>query len=311
MTRDDKHDKSSNCLVSIPLTSAPLRAPIEEIVSRFTRRKWSVKSARDMSAFAYHHCAILADDAFAVFVKYSQSPQGAKQFEVELAGLRYLAKNTGVMVPTPIDIVAVENGTLLIMEALKIIERTPLHWRQIGRALARIHRKKSDYCGFPTDGFLGPIYQDNTPTQDWLTFYRERLLRPRLRMAIDSGNIPSSVACQVETLIQRLPELCGPETTPSLLHGDAQQNNFINTAQGTFVIDPAIYYGNPEIDLAYIDCFQPAPDDVLDAYREEMPIDPGFFERRDLWRVSIYLAAVALEGPMHLYRLTNALQSYS
>ncbi len=45
-------------------------------------------------------------------------------------------------------------------------------------------------------------------------------------------------------------------------------------------------------------------------YREEMPIDPGFFERRDLWRVSMYLAAVALEGPMHLFRLTNALASY-
>ncbi len=310
MTHNDKHFQSSNSLVSIPLTRAPLRAPIEETVSRFTKRKWRVQSAIDMSDFAYHHCAILADDAFAVFVKYSTAPQGAKQFEVELAGLRFLSKNTGVMAPTPIDIVAVENGTLLIMNALKAIERTPLHWRQIGKALARIHSIRSDYCGFPTHGFLGPLYQDNTPTPDWMTFFRERFLQPRLRLAIDSGNIPAAVARQVEELIQRLPELCGPEMTPCLLHGDAQQNNFINTAQGTFVIDPAIYYGNPEIDLAYIDCFQAAPDDVLNAYGEEMPIDPGFFERRDLWRVSMYLAAVALEGPMHLYRLTNALQSY-
>lgn len=298
--------------MSIPLTSAPLRLPIEEIVSKFTGREWRVQSAADMSDFAYHHCAILTDDAFAVFVKYSQAPQGAKQFEVELAGLRFLAENVGVLVPTPIDIVAVENGTLLVMEALQAIERTPLHWRQIGQALARIHRVKSDYCGFPTDGFLGPIYQDNTPTPDWLTFFRERFLQPRLRMALDSGHIPLPVARQVERLMQRLPELCGPETAPCLLHGDAQQNNFINTAQGTFVIDPALYYGNPEIDLAYLDCFQPAPTAVvLDAYREEMPIDPGFLERRDLWRVSIYLAAVALEGPMHLHRLTGALQSYA
>jgi protein-ribulosamine 3-kinase len=143
-----------------------------------------------------------------------------------------------------------------------------------------------------------------------MTFYREHRLWPRLRLAIDSGNLPSSVASQVEKLIARLPELCGPEIMPALLHGDAQQNNFISTAEGTFVIDPAVYYGNPEIDLALIDSFQPVPDDVLNGYREEMPIDPGFFERRDLWRVSIYLAAVTVEGPMRLYRLTSALQRY-
>jgi len=63
------------------------------------------------------------------------------------------------------------------------------------------------------------------------------------------------------------------------------------------VIDPAVYYGNPEIDLAYVDYFEPMPDDVFAGYREEMPIDPGFPERRELWRVSAYLAAVQVEEP--------------
>jgi len=129
-------------------------------------------------------------------------------------------------------------------------------------------------------------------------------------VAIDSGSIPSSLVSKVETLITRLPELCGPVTTPTLLHGDAQQNNFINTAEGAFVIDPAVYYGNPEIDLALIDSFQPVPDAVFDGYREEMSIDSGFFERRDLWRTPLYLDAVAIEGPMHLNRLTEALKTY-
>jgi protein-ribulosamine 3-kinase len=307
---EHEHKQYAHGLEPMQLLSQPLRAPIEEIVSEYKRREWRVKSARDMSEFACHHCAILADDAFAVFAKYSEEPGAAKQFEIELNGLQYLAKNTGVMIPTPIGIVAVENGTLLIIEALKAVERGPLQWRQMGKTLARIHRVKSDRCGFHRHGFVGPLDQDNTPTRDWMTFYREHRLWPRLRLAIDSGNLPSSVASQVEKLIARLPELCGPEIMPALLHGDAQQNNFISTAEGTFVIDPAVYYGNPEIDLALIDSFQPVPDDVLNGYREEMPIDPGFFERRDLWRVSIYLAAVTVEGPMRLYRLTSALQRY-
>lgn len=299
---------------SIRLLNKPLRASIEETVSKHLEREWRVTSAKDMSEYAYHHCAILTDDSldasYAVFVKYGEIPESAKQFEIELDGLRYLEKNAGVMIPTPIDIVPVENGTLLIIEALKTIERAPDQWRQIGKNLARIHRIKSDSCGFHRNGYHGPLFQDNTPTEDWATFYTERRLRPRLRIAIDSGNLPSSAVSQVVKLIQRLPELSGPDTTPTLLHGDAQQNNFISTEEGTYVIDPAVYYGNPELDLALIDCWQTVPDDVLNAYREEMPIDSGFIERRSLWRVSIYLAAVALEGQVHLSRLTDALKEY-
>ena len=145
---------------------------------------------------------------------------------------------------------------------------------------------------------------------DWLTFYAERRLWPRLMGAIDSGNLPTSAIRQVEKLILRLSNLSVPEIIPSLLHGDAQQNNFISTAQGAMVIDPAVYFGNPEIDLAYVDYFEPVPDDVFIGYQEEMPIDPEFSERRELWRVSAYLAAVQVEGAGHLNKLTKAVQKY-
>jgi fructosamine-3-kinase len=129
-------------------------------------------------------------------------------------------------------------------------------------------------------------------------------------MAIDSGHMPPALIRKVEKLISRLPELCGPEVVPSLLHGDAQQNNFISTEMGAVVIDPAVYFGHPEMDLAYIDYFQSVPHDVFDGYLDELPMDPGFWERRDLWRVWGYLAAVTVEGASHLGRLTEAVQKY-
>jgi fructosamine-3-kinase len=45
-------------------------------------------------------------------------------------------------------------------------------------------------------------------------------------------------------------------------------------------------------------------------YREELPIDSGFPERRDLWRVYGYLAAVEVEGPVQLSKLMNAVRKY-
>jgi len=122
--------------------------------------------------------------------------------------------------------------------------------------------------------------------------------------------MPTDVIRLVEKLIARLPDLCGPDVEPALLHGDAQQNNFITSDARTFVIDPAVYYGNPEIDLAYVDYFEPVPDDVFISYQEEMPIDPGFRERRDLWRVYGYLAIVEVEGGAYLGKLIEAVRKY-
>jgi protein-ribulosamine 3-kinase len=264
----------------------------------------------DMGDYACHPAAILSDGAYAVFAKFSEARNGREQFEIELAGLQSLSRLAGVLIPTPVSIVDVPGGTILVLVAVKAVERAPRHWREMGRTLARIHKVKGHQFGLERNGYIGPLYQDNRPAADWVTFYRERRLVPALKLAVDSGNLPRPVARQVEALISRLPELCGPDVSPALLHGDAQQNNFISTEQGAVVIDPAIYFGNPEMDLAFVDYFQPVPQDVFDGYREVLPIDPGFAERRDLWRVWGYLAAVTVEGPVHLDKVTGALRTY-
>jgi fructosamine-3-kinase len=263
-----------------------------------------------MSDYACHPCAILSDGSFSVFAKFSDAANGLAQFEVELAGLQRLRDCAGILIPTPIGIVSVPGGTILVLEAVQAVDRTPHHWRQIGQMLAHIHQVKGDRFGLETQGFWGPLFQDNTPMSDWPTFYVERRMWPGLRLAIDSGNLPVEYIRQVEKIIRNFPELCGPATVPTLLHGDAQQNNYISTELGPVVIDPAVYYGNPEVDLAALDSFQPVPEDVFDGYREELPIDPGFWERRDLWKVCQFLAAVTVEGSGHLWRLASAVRGY-
>lgn len=310
MSLKSEANLSRNQFQSIRLAGIPFRTSIERIVSEHIGRRWCVKNAKDMTEFACHPSAILSDGSYSVFAKFSEAANGYEQFEIELAGLQLLSESSGVLTPAPIGIIPVAGGSMLVLKAAQAVDRSHRHWRQIGQALAQIHKVKGDRFGLETNGYFGPLYQDNTPMSDWPTFYAERRLRPGLRMAIESGNLPPAVIQQVEKLISRVPELCGPEIVPTLLHGDAQQNNFISTEMGAIVIDPAVYYGNPEMDLAYIDYFQTAPDDVLDSYQEELPIDPGFLERRDLWRVWGYLAAVTVEGAGYLNKLTEAVQRY-
>lgn len=292
------------------LLSDPLRLPIEQAVSTHLGRSWRATAARDLSHLACHPAAILAGAGCSVFVKLSQAANALQQFETEVAGLRLLNTRAGVQVPTIIGTLAVAAGALLVMEAVQAVERAPRDWRAIGRALARIHQVKGERFGLETHGFFGPLPQDNQPLPDWPTFYAERRLRPYLKLAVDAGHLSWALGQKVERIIRRLPALCGPAVMPTLLHGDAQQNNFISTEAGALVIDPAVYYGHPEVDLALIDYFEPMPGDVLAAYAEVMPIDRGFAGRRDLWRLHGYLAAVADAGPAYLGRLNAALRTY-
>jgi fructosamine-3-kinase len=78
----------------------------------------------------------------------------------------------------------------------------------------------------------------------------------------------------------------------SRLLNDAQQNNFPSTADGPVLIDPSVYYGHPEIDLAYVDFFAPVSDDLFDGYREVSSVDSGFVQRRNLWLIPAWLAMV-------------------
>ncbi|MEP7133704.1 MAG: fructosamine kinase family protein [Chloroflexota bacterium] len=292
------------------LLSATFRTPVEQLVSKYTGKRWTVKQFRDMNDFSSHPSAIFSNEEYSVFVKLSQAANGLEQFETELAGLRLLSKLAGVLTPTPIGNIEVESSVIMVLEAVQAVERTSIQWREIGRTLAQIHRVKGNQYGLDSHNYFGPFYQDNRHLSDWATFYAERRLWPRLMGAINAGHIPTSTIQQVEKLISRLPELCGPEVAPTLLHGDAQHHNFISTAEVAVVIDPAVYYGHPEIDLAYIDYFHPMPEDVFLGYQDELSIDPGFHERRDLWRVYGYLAAVEVAGAEYLGKLMNAVQKY-
>lgn len=299
----------------LKLLSDPLRIPIEQAVSNHLGHPWQVREYQDLNDLASHPCALLSDGAaagaYAVFVKLGEAAQALEQFEAEQNGLQFLSARSGVRTPTVVSNVEVENGVAMVQEAITAIPRGPQQWRDIGRALARIHRVKWDRCGLETQGYFGPLYQDNRPMPDWPTFYAQRRLWPRLISAIDSGHLTTDAIRKVEKLIARLPTLCGPAITPSLLHGDAQQNNFISTATGAVIVDPAVHFGHPEFDLALVDYFQPVPDAVFEGYREELPIAPDFAERRDLWRIYAYLAIVTLESqPPYMDWLMRAVERY-
>ncbi|MFN8493314.1 MAG: fructosamine kinase family protein [Caldilineaceae bacterium] len=290
------------------LLQEDLRIPIERCVSTNFGWVWQVVEAEDKTDAASHPAAILSNGADAVFVKFGEGDLAEDQFSQELAGLRLLTERAGVLTPTGIGIVPVKNGALFIMAAVEVVARQPGHWRQMGQTLAQIHQVKGEQFGLDHHCYWGSLYQDNRTLPDWPTFYWTRRIEPRLREAVDTGRLSSSLVAQMEKLGSRLDELCGPPVQPTLLHGDAHQNNFLSTAQGPVLIDPSVYYGHPEIELAYVDFFAPVADEFYTGYQEVTPIAPNFAQRRDLWLIPAWLAMLDLPG--HLDKLKVALRNY-
>ncbi|GAB4054002.1 fructosamine kinase family protein [Catellatospora paridis] len=286
-----------------PLCEPAVVAAVERAASAHRGRPWTATGFTDLDDRASHPAGILRGAPFSVFVKLDRAASGPEQFTAELRGHRLLRERSGVATPEPVGagLVTGAFGSVLMLEALPEVPaqaRTAAQWRSIGRALAMAHQAHGARHGLAEfDGFFGPLPQDNRPVgTTWAQFYAERRLLPRLRDAVDSGHLPAEVATAVSRLAARLPELCGPEPAPSLLHGDAQQNNFLTTADEAVLLDTAPCYGHPEADLALLDYFAPVPGEVFDGYREVAPIDPGLGQRRELWRLHGYLAVLAVDG---------------
>lgn len=302
---------------------------VERAATEHRGRAWAYAGFTDLNHRATHPCGIFTGTPFSVFAKLDTSPTGEEQFTAELRGFALIRSRTAVATPVPVadGIVVTGSGVLLLSEALPergaasgqaADARVPADYAAIGHALAALHQVCGETFGLEEfDGFFGPLPQCNRPVSSgtWAGFYAERRVLPMLRLAVGSGYLPAGLAGGVERVAARLPALCGPDPVPVLLHGDAQQNNFVSTADGAVAIDVAPYFGHPEADLALVDNYSPADPALFRAYAESQPVDPGFAGRRELWRLHSYLAAIAFAGaeavPSFVPRLDAAVRQYA
>lgn len=291
-----------------PLLQPEVVRTVERAGSDRLGRPWTSTGFTNLNERASHPCGVFRGEPFSVFAKLDHTATGAEQFRCELRGLELLGRLSEVRTTGPVGAGVVDSaaGTLLLLDAIDELpaeRRTTEDWRGVGRALATLHQVHADRFGLDLgpdsfDGFFGPLRQDNRPVESnrWVDFYAERRVLPWLRSAVDSGCLPMASASGVERLVERFPVLLGSEPRPTLVHGDAQQNNLLTTANDVVLVDPAPYFGHPELDLALVDYFAPVPDAVFDGYRDVTPIDPGFEERRELCRLFGYLAVLTVDG---------------
>ncbi len=253
--------------------------------------------------------AVVLGDGRRLFVKTQQRPP-ADLFAREAEGLAWLDAAGALRVPRVIDIGAAEPA-YLALEYIETGSPGPAHDEALGRGLAALHAAGAPAFGFARGNFIGPIPQDNRPCESWAQFYAERRLLPLLRRAIDAGRAPGAWTARVERLCTRLPRLAGAAEPPARLHGDLWSGNVLTDERGLPVlIDPAVYGGHREVDLAMLRLFGSPSPRVFAAYDEAFPLAPDSAGRVALYQLYPLLVHVHLFGGGYAASFDAALRRY-
>ena len=179
---------------------------------------------------------------------------------------------------------------------------TPSVERHAGELIARLHATKREGFGYERDTLIGPLAQPNPKSLRWVPFFRDQRLLFMARRAHREGSLPSSLLHRIERLAERIDDYLVEPAFPSLLHGDLWTGNVL-TRQGRIAgfVDPAIYCGSPEIELAFATLFGTFGAAFFDAYQERLKLEPGFHEeRREIYNLYPRLVHVRLFGSGYL-----------
>lgn len=255
------------------------------------------------------------DDGTVLFVKsHAQPPE--RFFEVEAAGLRWLADGLGEGAPVGVPRVVAWRDDDPAFLAVEWIETAggPSSIdgdAAFGRGLAALHRSGAPSFGWERDGYVGDLPQPNGERDSWAAFYRERRLEPLARRAIDRGLLPPDASGAFERLFDRLDELVGPPEPPARLHGDLWAGNRVVGADGrSWLVDPAPYGGHREVDLAMMRLFGGFGDAAFAAYDEVHPLADGHADRVALHQLYPLLVHVTLFGSGYAAQTLRALHRY-
>ena len=246
------------------------------------------KDLQPVSGGCIHRCYRAAEG----FLKVNHAGM-ADAFAAEADGLAAL-RAAGCTAPRPIEHGVDAGEAYLLLQWLELRSRGD--FAALGRMLAQVHRSTHDRFGWARDNFIGATPQRNDRTGDWKKFWCEQRMEPQLELARRNGHrVDIGRVCEV---------LDGHAPQPSLVHGDLWSGNFGFTAEGPVVFDPAVYYGDREVDLAMTELFGGFPPAFYSAYG---PMPAGYETRKHLYNLYHLLNHLNLFGGRYLAQVNATL----
>lgn len=254
-------------------------------------------------------CKSDSGKTIAYFIKWNED-QIEDLFEKESKGLSILETHSGFKTPQVIGYGAYGTKNYLILEHIESGKPTAQFWNDFGHQLAEMHKNIDRYYGLKHSNYIGKLHQKNDQKDNWIDFFIENRLESQLGLAVYNNKISIEFAKKFRFLYSQLPGILVNEP-PSLLHGDLWSGNFMIDSTGNpCLIDPAVYYGNREIEIAFTQLFGGFHNRFYQSYQEAFPINPGFSERAEIYNLHPLLVHVNLFGESYLSGVEQVIRKY-
>ena len=237
-------------------------------------------------------------------------------FRAEAEGIAALRSTAAIRVPQIHAMGKDENCSFLLMEYIDSTRPSEGFWEKLGTDLARMHKADTTAFvrlgkyGFDRDNYIGAGYQKNTSKDSFVEFFSECRLRPQFEMA--EKYFDGEIIRKSNRLLDTLDKYLIEPDRPSLLHGDLWSGNSIADENGLpMLIDPAVYVGCNEADIAMTELFGGFDRKFYDSYFDFMGMISGYADRRDLYNLYHLLNHLNLFGSNYLYAVIRIINRYS
>lgn len=251
----------------------------------------------------------LVTDKREYFLKWNDADRYPGMFKAEAKGLALLREADCFRVPMVIGLGHAGAFQFLLLEYIDE-GRSGVDYRDFGVRLAALHKQSGDSFGLDHDNYIGSLPQHNDRRASWTEFFIARRLTPQLDIARDGKRIDSDLYGKFESLFKKLPSIL-PDERPSLLHGDLWSGNLMTDLSGQpCLIDPAVYYGNREVDLAMTLLFGGFRIEFIDSYNSAFPLLPGYPARFDIYNLYPLLVHLNLFGSSYRAKVVSILDQF-
>ncbi len=246
-------------------------------------------------------------DGRCIFMK-SNTKDNLSFFTAEAAGLAAVARTKAIGTPRILG-VGTDAGrggyAFLLLEFISGKSRNRNYWEDFAGRLAAMHRAPTaglvsdGKYGFDSHNYIGRRRQMNTACDSWIRFFRECRLEPQFQDA--ARYFEKEDLRRIGRFLDHIDEILVEPEYPSLLHGDLWSGNVITGNDGSaWLIDPAVYVGHAEADIAMTELFGGFPPVFYDAYKTAAPLQPGYERRRDVYNLYHLLNHLNMFGRMYL-----------
>ena len=293
-----------------------MRSVLNEIVRSFFGQAASVEWSEPVSGGdineAFH---LLLNSGEEIFLKLNARAE-KNFFLAEAHGLKCI-RECGASVPEVLAVGKLSDGAAyLLLSYVRSSARKSDYWSRLGYVLGAMHRAatgrftKEGNFGLDRDNFIGATKQVNKPKSGWIEFFRENRLGYQSKLA--DCYFDKEDKRRLRRILDHLEEFLTEPEFPSLLHGDLWGGNVMADSQGMpMLIDPAVYVGHHEADLAMTELFGGFAPAFYDAYHEIIPRESGYADRRDLYNLYHLLNRLNLFGGSYLVSVRRILKRYT